>query len=197
LAVAEQTRRRGAFPDTVGSGIVRALGLVAVCALALVACGSDDEADGGSSTTAGTSSSDTSSSDTSSSDTDSSGTSGTDSAQGATGSTRATDPEGASELGSLEFELTTANGDVTVTGTSDGCTNPSETTLDVTFTDGTSEVVVSAEDGEGSVIIPGLFEGTIDQIAVGDLGNVLISGRGGLADDSAEPTTFEVLGNCA
>lgn len=103
---------------------------------------------------------------------------------------------GADELGPLQFELTTANGDVTVRGSSDGCTNPSETTLDVEFTDGTNEVVISAEDGEGSVIIPGLFEGTIDEIAVGDIGNVMISGRGGLADDSAEATTFEVLGNC-
>lgn len=189
--MATQTRRHATPSNGIGSGIIRSLGLIALLAVAPVACGSDDEADSGSSTTADTATSDNSSSSTS--DT----TSGTDSAQGTTGSTQGTDPGGTSELGSLEFELSTANGDVAVRGTSDGCTNPSETTLDVTFTDGTSEVVVSAEDGVGSVIIPGLFEGTIDQIAVGDLGNVMISGRGGLADDSAEPTTFEVLGNCA
>lgn len=99
--------------------------------------------------------------------------------------------------GSLEFTLDTANGDVSVSGTATRCTNPSETTLEVTFSDGTQQVVVSALDGAGSVTIPGLFEGTIDQIAVGDLGNVSISGRGGLADDSAEATTFTVVGSCA
>ena len=184
-----QTLRHGTSPNAAGSGVLRALGLIAVLAVAPLACGSDDETDSDSPTTAETASSEPDRSDTNSS--------GTGSTQDTGGTTASTDGGGTAELGSLEFELTTANGDLTVRGASDGCTNPSETTLDVTFTDGTSEVVVSAEDGEGSVIVPGLFEGTIEQIAVGDLGNVMISGRGGLADDSAEPTTFEVLGNCA
>ncbi|MGI9576778.1 MAG: hypothetical protein ACR2OH_01105 [Microthrixaceae bacterium] len=163
-----------------------AFALLAACALALAACGNDDEPDTSSKTTTTTTTDDTTSTTSST----------TESTTPAVPTTEDTPVNSADELGPLQFELTTANDDVTVRGSTDGCTNPSETTLDVTFSDGTNEVVVVAENGEGSVIIPGLFEGTIDEIAVGDTGNVTISGRGGLADDSAEATTFEVLGNC-
>lgn len=114
---------------------------------------------------------------------------------GTTGSPTS-DPSGGGTAG--PFVLTTDNDDIRVSGNSQaGCTNPDETTLEVSFTDGTLVVQVSAEDGEGTVIVPGFFEGTIDSIQVGDLGDVFISGRGSLADDTAEPTTFDVTGSCA
>ncbi len=154
--------------------LVTAVALGLACAL-LISCGSEDAESAATTATTTTSSapSPSSSSDDSESEDDD------------------------ASPGSLEFTLSTSNGDVSVSGTATGCTNPSETTLDVTFSDGTQEVVVSATDGSGTVKIPGVFEGTIDAIAVGDLGNVTISGRGGLADDSAEATTFTVVGNCA
>ncbi len=147
--------------------------MVALCMSALlVACG-DDSA--GSSTTTST-------------------TTSTSTSTGSSGTADGSDP---GDAASSDFALTTSDGSFGVSGPSSGCSNPDETTLDVSFSDGNYEVVVSAQSGEGSVVVPGVFEGTIDNIAVGDLGDVTISGRGGLADDSVAPTTFEVTGSCA
>ena len=150
------------------------LAIVLFAAALLTACGSDDASEESSTSTSADSTASTASND-----------------PGTTGDTADANTD------AKAFELTTSDGSLTVAGTADGCTNPDETTLDVTFSDGTYEVVVSADDGEGSVIIAGLFEGTIDEISVGDTGRVDISGRGGIADDSVAPTTFTVTGSCA
>jgi len=146
----------------------------------LTACGDDEadtttttEADGG--------------------DSGSSGSSGTD----ATETTDAPDDgEGAMD-GAKSFEMTTADGSFSVSGTADSCDNPTESTLKVTFSDGTTEVEVDATNGSGSVVAAGEFEGTVESVSVGDAGDVTVSGRGSIADPGASPTTFEITGSCA
>jgi len=151
---------------------LRLLAIAAALALPVVlgACGSDDD--------------------------DPTDTTGSTTPAGGTARSSTSDPSGYGTAG--PFVLTSDNDDIRVSGNSlSGCTNPDETTLEVSFTDGTLEVQVSAVAGEGTVIVPGIFEGTIDSIMVGDAGDVFISGRGSLADDTAEPTTFDVTGSCA
>ncbi len=125
-----------------------------------------------------------------------------------TASETATDPEANADDGegamdgateSKTFTLTTADGEVEVTGTTDGCDNPSESTLAVTFTDGMTTVEVDAADGTGFVMISGdvEFEGTVTSVVVGDAGNVEVEGDGSIADPGSSPTTFTITGSCA
>ncbi|MCP4434873.1 MAG: hypothetical protein GY812_05135 [Actinomycetia bacterium] len=104
--------------------------------------------------------------------------------------------DGSFQLTTMEFRLTTADDSVTVQGTASECADPGETTLTTEFSDGTNTVLVSATDGTGTVTIPGVFEGMVEDMSVGDTGIVSIIGRGSIADDSATPTTFEVIGIC-
>jgi hypothetical protein len=104
---------------------------------------------------------------------------------------------GAEESGT--FHLTTEDGGVDVTGTSEGCDNPTETSLAVTFTDGATTVEVDSTDGSGSVVASGdvEFEGTVTSVMVGDGGDVEVSGDGSLSDPGAAPTAFSITGSCA
>ena len=60
------------------------------------------------------------------------------------------------------------------------------------------EVDLISPDGTGiyysDVLVT--FEGMVEDMSVGDTGIVSIIGRGSIADDSATPTTFEVIGIC-
>ncbi|MEQ6902068.1 hypothetical protein [Nocardioides sp. YIM 152588] len=109
-----------------------------------------------------------------------------------------TDATDGGPAGALQFQMATADGAIALTGTADACTNPDETTLAVTFTDGTTTVAVDASGGGGGIVVSGgtQFEGRVDTLVVGDVGNVEITGHGALADDTAEPTEFTILGGC-
>lgn len=99
--------------------------------------------------------------------------------------------------GEDRFVLTTDTDDIRVSGPTTGpCVIGGGTSLEVTFSDGTNDVEVAAASGSGTVVVAGVFEGRIDQVQLGDAGEVFLSGRGSLADDTAEPATFVVRGRC-
>ena len=104
--------------------------------------------------------------------------------------------QGSFELSTMEFRLTTADDSITVQGTAGECAGPGDTSLETEFSDGTNTVRVAVADGSGTVTVPGIFEGTVEDISIGESGIVSMFGRGSLADDSAQPTTFEVVGIC-
>jgi hypothetical protein len=121
-------------------------------------------------------------------------------AGGGMGSSTTTSAAGGSGTNSSApktFELTTADNSVSLSGKAQSCTSNGETTLSVVFSNGSKEVIVSATNGTGQVMMPGQFEGTIQSISVGDTGAVRITGKGSAADDTAKPTTFTITGNCA
>jgi hypothetical protein len=97
------------------------------------------------------------------------------------------------------FRLTTADGTLDLPGTPEACDNPGETTLAVEYPSGENTVSLQVDQGEGSVTVTGpqSFEGRVESIMVGDTGNVMVTGTGSPADDSAgEPTEFTLEGQC-
>ena len=80
------------------------------------------------------------------------------------------------------------------------CTNPSETTVQITARSETADLKVEATDGAGSLTFTsaeGDRRGSVDSARVGDTGNVSISGSTTPADGSDETETFEISGQCA
>ena len=60
------------------------------------------------------------------------------------------------------------------------------------------ELEVDVEDGEGTIVLSGReeAEGTVDELMVGDTGEITASGELTPADDDAEPSSYELVGNC-
>lgn len=95
------------------------------------------------------------------------------------------------------FELTTSDGSLAVAGTADECSiSEDRQAIEVVFTGSALDVEVNADSDGGTVTIVGQFEGAVETLSIDETGEVAISGTGGVADDSAAPTTFEVNGNC-
>ena len=90
-----------------------------------------------------------------------------------------------------DFSLATADGTVEVTGPATSCVNPDEGTLDVTFGDDGTTVVVALAAGTGTVTSTGDFgfEGTISEFTISDSGEVTLAGDG-------SGTTFTLTGQC-
>jgi len=125
------------------------------------------------------------------------GATGSGGGMGSSTTTSAAGGGGTTSSAPKTFELTTADNSVSLSGKAQSCTSNGETTLSVVFSNGSKEVIVSATNGTGQVMMPGQFEGTIQSISVGDTGAVRITGKGSVADDTAKPTTFTITGNCA
>jgi hypothetical protein len=168
-----------------------AAGLVLV-PLALAGCGKDDTA----STTTTTKARSTTTAKATTTTTEA-GATGSGAGMGSSTTTSAAGGGGTTSSAPNTFELTTADNRVSLSGKAQSCTSNGETTLSVVFSNGSKEVIVSATNGTGRVMMPGQFEGTIQSISVGDTGSVRITGKGSAADDTAKPTTFTVTGNCA
>lgn len=95
------------------------------------------------------------------------------------------------------FELTTSDGSLAVAGTADECTiSEDRESLEVVFTGSAVDVDVVAGPDGGTVTIVGQFEGAVESMSIDDTGEVTIAGTGGVTDDSAAPSTFEVNGTC-
>ena len=93
--------------------------------------------------------------------------------------------------GANDFTMRTEDGSVDLTGPVSTCENPDETTLRTEFTAGGSTVEVDIRRGTGAVAVAGAasYDGRVTSIQVGDVGNVMIAGKGG-------GTTFTVTGTC-
>lgn len=106
-----------------------------------------------------------------------------------------TAPSGAGQT----VRLTTSDGlDVTMDVTS--CDNPGETSISLTAETESSDLQMDATGNSGTIFYEssdGNREGTVDSIQVGDTGSITASGSLGVADDSADPATFELTGQCA
>jgi hypothetical protein len=99
--------------------------------------------------------------------------------------------------------LVTSDG-LDVTMVVSGCESPGETTLKFVARteDDENPIVLSldATGGQGTIVLSGgdEREGTVDQLMVGDRGEITASGTLNIADDSASGTsTFELTGDCA
>lgn len=109
-----------------------------------------------------------------------------------------TDDEEAAEEGSATFAIE----ETAVTFTIGSCTNPGETTISFMGESAEGTIIdISAEEQVGGITIDGpegSWEGSIDAVEVGDLGNFTISGTASVADDSAEggPFDFTLTGQC-
>ncbi len=84
------------------------------------------------------------------------------------------------------------------------CNNPGETTLTLKAQSNDLEdpiiMDVDATGGKGTIVLSGgdEREGTVDQLMVGDTGEITASGVLNIADDSdTSNNTFELTGNCA
>lgn len=188
---------------------------VAAISLFAVACGTDDasEADGAETTaevTAGEDSAtstsagddameDETATETTAPETDSDTTEAESAVE--TTTTESSDTSAMADAGSENnIALFTIDGGDPIEFIISQCGSPTETT--VTF-NGLSEagtlVDVEANDGEGRITIDGpegSYEGSVDQVMVGDIGNVTISGTASVADDSttAGQAPFELSG---
>ena len=83
------------------------------------------------------------------------------------------------------------------------CVNPGESTIQLKgeSAEGTT-IDIDATDQVGGITIDGpegSYEGSIDAVVVGDLGNLTVSGQASIADDSETegPQDFELTGQCA
>lgn len=84
------------------------------------------------------------------------------------------------------------------------CENPGETTLKLSAQSNDLEdpiiLEIDATGGKGTIVLSGgdEREGTVDQLVVGDTGEITASGVLNIADSSdAGDNTFELTGNCA
>ena len=113
-----------------------------------------------------------------------------------TGATVTTGPEG---FAAGTGKLTTSDG-IDAAITVHTCTNTGET--DLAFDgDGpdAGRLTVNAENGQKSITWTSSTdqrEGTIDTVQVGDTGNFRVTGKLSIADDSAQPATFILVGTC-
>jgi hypothetical protein len=82
------------------------------------------------------------------------------------------------------------------------CVNPGETslTLDAQTEEDENPVLLAleAEGATGTIVLSGgdEAEGTVDELMVGDTGEITASGQLTAADDSAEPAGYTLTGNC-
>jgi len=104
-----------------------------------------------------------------------------------------------------EVELTIDDGDPVVFVVT-SCVNPGETTLMLEAESKEDDedvdpigLEVDVEDGEGTIILSGReeAEGTVDQLMVGDTGEITASGELTPSDDGAEPSSYELVGSCS
>lgn len=104
-----------------------------------------------------------------------------------------------------EVELTIGDGDPVIFVVT-SCENPGETTLMLEAESKEDDegvdpigLEVDAKDGEGTIILSGReeAEGTVDQLMVGDTGEITASGELTPSDDGAEPSSYELVGSCA
>lgn len=104
-----------------------------------------------------------------------------------------------------EVELSIDNGDP-VTFVVTKCDNPGETTLLLEAESKEEdedadkiELELDATDGEGTIMLSGReeAEGTVDDVMVGDTGEITASGELTASDDEADATPYELVGNCA
>ena len=79
------------------------------------------------------------------------------------------------------------------------CSNPSESTVQITARSETADLDVDATDGAGTLAFTsaeGDRKGTVTSAQVGDTGNVSIAGSVTPADGSDESETFDISGQC-
>ena len=171
-----------------------AVGLAAAVLLSVSACSGEDNPEGISSTTSDIASPSPEDTDTSVP----SVTPTTEESSSPSSPSAAPSSASGSSTGANDFTMKTKDGSLTVAGAADRCQNPSETTLVVTFAGDGSTVKVNVKNSNGGVVVSGSngFEGRVTSIMVGDTGNVMISGKGSAADDSARPTSFTITGTC-
>ncbi len=162
------------------------------CTIALLAaCGGDDDSATGTTTTVAPTT-------TAAAATDGAGT-GTTAAGGTTANSAGAVPGADSPApppGSLSFVTDDGSVDVDLTGVT--CT-PGGDESSVTLSGGTgTTVTVDAAGGEGTLVLDGstLFDGTIDDVRLGDAGNLVIEGTGNPARAGAPATTFTLAGEC-
>lgn len=95
-------------------------------------------------------------------------------------------------------EATFASGGVSVDLPITACDNPTESTLSLTATDGTVELIVNATDGTGDVVFfddSGEWTGTVESVSVGDAGTISVAGM--IAPPTGADQPFTVTGSCA
>ncbi len=95
-------------------------------------------------------------------------------------------------------QLTTSDG-VDITLDLESCSSDGETDLTLRASSETADLSVEATAGTGPVMLTsadGDREGRADSVTVGDDGEFTATGPLTLADDTAEPATFELTGNC-
>ncbi|MGI9601018.1 MAG: hypothetical protein ACR2QE_03980 [Acidimicrobiales bacterium] len=73
--------------------------------------------------------------------------------------------------------------------------------LDAQTEDDEDPIVLALEatDGNGTITLSGPTEaeGTVDEVMVGDTGEITASGQVAASDDEAEAESYELRGNCA
>jgi len=160
------------------------------CTVALLAaCGGDDDSATGTTTTVAPTTTTTAAAGT-----------GTTAAGGTPANSAGAVPGAASAVpppGSLSFVTEDGSVDVDLTGVT--CT-PGGDESSVTLSGGTGTTVTAdAAGGEGTLVLDGstLFDGTIEDVRLGDAGNLVIEGTGNPARAGAPSTTFTLAGECA
>lgn len=169
-------------PDTVRSSRTtsRLFSLLIVGAVALAACGDDDDAD----STVATES-------TAATETTAAAESGGDGDSSDGDSSGSAAPAGAS--GTATFSA----GDLTIDGDVTACENPNETDLTMTVVGENAgfQVTSTGEGGAVAVEVTGAaeFEGT-GQASVSDSGDISVTGQGSELDDDAPVVDFTITG---